>query len=173
MTKDKGQAEVKLLKVGEPSACDDGGNPEPSMDKQSKACVETRREVCIRCESEILSTKYSNAKYCSPRCRQRDADDRYRIKTGKTKAFGVGSGGNQWGENNSQYTGKSGRGGCLKAIRLLANICNRCSSVKNLLAHHIDHDRTNNNLSNFEILCKACHQAHHSSRDEYGRYIKG
>lgn len=173
MCKDESQAELKPFKVGEPSACKDGGNPEPSVEEDSKACVETRRRVCKRCKSQIPAEKYSSAKYCSIKCRQRDSDDRHRVKTGKTKKFGVGSGGNQWGENNHRYTGKSGDGGCIRAMRELPNICNRCGKLDNLVAHHIDEDRSNNNLSNFEILCKKCHQEHHAKRDAFGRYTKG
>lgn len=29
------------------------------------------------------------------------------------------------------------------------------------VVHHIDHNRKNNNLSNFTILCKRCHQLEH------------
>jgi len=39
--------------------------------------------------------------------------------------------------------------------------CNRCSSVDNLLAHHIDEDRNNNKLDNLEIICKSCHAKEH------------
>jgi 5-methylcytosine-specific restriction endonuclease McrA len=60
----------------------------------------------------------------------------------------------------------------MRAMRELPNICNRCASTKHLVAHHIDHDRTNNELSNFEILCKKCHQAHHTKRDSQGKYTK-
>lgn len=54
--------------------------------------------------------------------------------------------------------------------------CNRCNKyLLNLnrfewCVHHIDHDRTNNTEENFELLCKACHQAEHATRDEKGRY---
>jgi predicted nucleic acid-binding Zn ribbon protein len=166
------KAEVKPFKLGEPLASDDVGNPEPStLEISRKACVETRRKVCIRCLGDIPSDR--NSKYCSVKCRQRTADDKYRVKHGKTQLFGVGSGGNQRGEKNNQWTGKSGAGGCLRAMRALPNICNRCSSTSNLVAHHVDHDRTNNDISNFEILCSRCHRKHHETRDSFGRYTKG
>jgi hypothetical protein len=113
------QAEVKPFKVGETVASNVDGNPEPSR-SEDRACVETGRRVCKRCGNEIPITKYRSAIYCSDNCRDKDRDDRYRIKSGKTKKFGVGSGGNQWGENNNQYTGKSGMGGCIRAMRELA-----------------------------------------------------
>lgn len=118
----------------------------------------------------LLEQKYFL--YCSTKCRNAARTLKWRIKKGLIKSPGVGSGGNQWGANNHQYTGKSGVGGCMRAMRELPNICNRCASTKHLVAHHIDHDRTNNELSNFEILCKKCHQAHHTKRDSQGKYTK-
>lgn len=44
-------------------------------------------------------------------------------------------------------------------------ICNRCKNqniLSNILVvHHIDKDRTNNELSNLEILCPNCHAVEH------------
>jgi len=166
------QAEVKLLKVGEPLTDDADGNTEPSIESNdSRACVETRRGVCIKCSNVIIG-KYRNAKYCSDKCRDAYRSYKWAVKTGKIKTPGIGSGGNQWGANNHQYTGKSGVGGCMRAMRELPNVCNRCGAKEKLLAHHIDHNRQNNELSNFEILCKKCHQAHHTIRDSQGKYTK-
>lgn len=42
--------------------------------------------------------------------------------------------------------------------------CNRCGYDEHigvLQVHHIDHDRTNNELFNLEILCPTCHQVEH------------
>jgi len=44
--------------------------------------------------------------------------------------------------------------------------CNRCTAewpIKKLNIHHIDHDRTNDVIDNFEILCTYCHRAHHNT----------
>lgn len=162
------QAELKLVKVGEPLTGNADGNPEPSMSKD-KACVETRRQVCIKCGAPI---KYIGAKYCSSRCRNAYNAYKHAIKTGKIKNPGIGSGGNQLGENNPNY--KTGIGSYSQlAMAHYGRICNRCGSENNLLVHHINEDRTNNNLSNLEVLCKACHQNHHYKRDEFGKYTKG
>jgi hypothetical protein len=168
-----GQAEVKPVKVGEPSADNAGGNPEPSRSKYDQACVETRRRVCIKCGGEIPSHKYSNAKYCSDRCRSAYVSYRHAVRTGRIAKPGVGSGGNQEGENNHQY--KTGIGTySQRAFEHYGRKCNRCDSTELLLVHHRDEDRTNNDLSNLEVLCKGCHQEHHCIRDETtGRYIKG
>lgn len=48
--------------------------------------------------------------------------------------------------------------------------CNRCNkdltnvSRYEWVVHHKDHDRTHNTPSNFEILCKKCHQLEHQCR---------
>jgi len=166
-------AEVKPFKVGELLTRDGDDNPE--LSPRHGESVETGRKVCIRCGKLITGTK-SNAIYCSSRCRSAAGAYRYCLRHNKFEKPGVGSGGNQYGENNNQWTGRSGAAGCRRAMKLLPNICNRCNSTEMLVAHHIDEDRTNNNLTNFEILCKICHQRHHTAdrRDpSTGRYIKG
>jgi len=50
------------------------------------------------------------------------------------------------------------------ALRALPHVCNRCGWEKHpeaLLVHHIDHDRSNNDVSNLEILCPNCHVIEH------------
>ena len=163
-------AEVKLLKVGESLTGNTDGNPEPSTLEISKeACVETRREVCIKCKGVISLTKYKSSKFCSSRCRNAFNSYKYRVKVGLISKPGIGRGNNQT-KSIEQLSAKLA---CKRALSLLPNICNRCNSKVNLLAHHIDHNRKNNKLENFEILCKRCHQEHHSKRDYTGKYIKG
>lgn len=51
-----------------------------------------------------------------------------------------------------------------KAFRLLPNKCNRCGwnkLIKILQVHHIDKDRSNNDLENLELLCPNCHAEEH------------
>lgn len=41
--------------------------------------------------------------------------------------------------------------------------CERCHRTQcRLVAHHKDHDRTNNTVSNIEVLCYSCHTLEHS-----------
>lgn len=165
------QAEVKPFKVGEPSADNAGGNPEPSTSKE-EACVETRRRVCIKCGRDIPVYKYKNAKYCSNRCRSATVAYNHAVRTGRIKNPGVGSGGDQLGTKNPNY--KTGIGTySQRAFNYYGKKCNRCSSTRHLLVHHRDEDRKNNHISNLEVLCKKCHQRHHETRDEKGRYTKG
>lgn len=53
--------------------------------------------------------------------------------------------------------------------------CERCGDTRDieLPRHHIDRDRSNNVLSNIEVLCVACHNREHMherTRDELGRF---
>lgn len=50
--------------------------------------------------------------------------------------------------------------------------CELCGSTNNLCVHHVDHNRTNNNLNNLITVCKQCHQEHHIKRDKLGRYTR-
>ena len=43
--------------------------------------------------------------------------------------------------------------------------CQECGeSKKRLYAHHIDHDKTNDELSNLTTLCQKCHLKHHPKK---------
>lgn len=168
-------AEVKSVKVGEtltrPISWVVDGNPEPSL--RNKKGVESRQRVCIYCGNDIPITRYQNSTYCSVACRNRKNSYKWAVKTGKIKNPGVGSGGNQSEENNPMY--KNGIGYFQrKAFAHYDKKCNRCDSTKNLLVHHCDKDRTNNEITNLEILCKKCHQKHHCHRNPItGKYTKG
>ena len=37
------------------------------------------------------------------------------------------------------------------------NSCEHCGSTKNLMVHHIDHNRNNNLKENFRTVCAKCH----------------
>lgn len=163
------QAELKIRKLRELSARNGGDNPEPSPEIWEGA--ETRHGLCMKCDGQIPSDKRSNAKFCSAECRNAYNAYQYCLRKNKFKKPGVGSGGNQLGENNHQY--KTGIGTySSKAIKYYGAVCNRCSTEQNILVHHIDEDRTNNSLSNLEVLCKQCHQNHHCIRDEQGKFMK-
>ena len=51
--------------------------------------------------------------------------------------------------------------------------CLRCETdkdIKHLNIHHIDHNRANDTIINFEVLCSTCHREHHNERNEQGQY---
>lgn len=49
-----------------------------------------------------------------------------------------------------------------KAIKYYGHKCVRCGFEEVVEVHHKDRDRTNNNLSNLEVLCPNCHVIAHS-----------
>lgn len=59
----------------------------------------------------------------------------------------------------------------LKKLSLDDLRCERCNSEENLLVHHKDRNRHNNELDNLELLCKSCHQLEHMVRDSSGKFI--
>lgn len=41
--------------------------------------------------------------------------------------------------------------------------CEKCSSERYLVVHHIDEDSTNNKIENLMVVCRSCHQKIHKS----------
>ena len=163
------QAELKDCKFREPLTGNADGNPEPSSENREGA--ETRHRLCVKCGNPIPLKRYKNAKYCSTKCASAQGSYSWRVRTGKIKNPGVGSGGNQWGTDNHMY--KTGIGTFQKVAKAAyGEICNRCKSTDKIVVHHIDEDRKNNKVDNLEVLCKKCHQEHHCIRNEFGQFIK-
>jgi len=110
---------------------------------------------CKRC-NEPFKPNSGRQLYCEPCQREVNTErckDRYR-KTYQRKGY------NQYRENNNNW--KNGIGVFKDiAYNSLPRLCNRCGSTRFLVVHHRDHNKSNNDLSNLEILCKSCHQKHH------------
>lgn len=129
--------------------------------------------VCIDCQQTYLRTGPAQ-KRCTPcaaikqRERVRLANQDLRRRQGKS--VGTGSGAhNTPGALHPQW-----KGGESKFVNVLApsyykkvRYCEQCG--KDLIdaapefraVHHKDHNRKNNVESNFELLCKRCHQVEH------------
>jgi len=45
--------------------------------------------------------------------------------------------------------------------------CTICHSTENIVAHHIDSDRTNNELDNLVPVCRSCHGKIHTGAPGY------
>lgn len=98
---------------------------------------------------------------------QRRAQIKYRASRGKP--VGVGKGGsNKKGEDHKQFS----TGMCIfykwrRKLKDELNECQRCgkdlstASRYEWACHHKDGERKNNHPSNFELLCKRCHQVEH------------
>jgi 5-methylcytosine-specific restriction endonuclease McrA len=48
-----------------------------------------------------------------------------------------------------------------KIYRQCHHKCEDCGFTEDLLVHHIDQDRSNNEFSNFKVLCTSCHAIVH------------
>lgn len=138
-------------------------------------------KTCPYCGTIFITTG-RNHKFCTKICQykwqvdngiQKEYRDRANAKMGMV--VGIGSGGlTGKGEKNQNY--KHGRYTFRNYARELVRLgvpCNKCG--KDLTGatrgywcgHHKDHDPTNNNLNNLEILCKRCHQIHHESHHSF------
>lgn len=48
--------------------------------------------------------------------------------------------------------------------------CTICGSRKNIEVHHIDGDRSNNDLANLAPVCRSCHSGIHSDNAEFAEW---
>lgn len=127
-----------------------------------------RPENCIMCGAKLIQPKTSKRLYCPECVRKRRVEQSLKAQKKKNpyKEVGVGSGNHSKNKNKpaTRYTYR-------KKIKL-KDACEICGSKENLLRHHKDHNRNNNNPDNIITLCKKCHQEHHTLRDPFtGRYL--
>lgn len=130
-------------------------------------------KLCLKCNTSFSPTG-SCQKFCQE-CRvivlresSKTRTREYRRRKGVP--VGVGKGGsNQSRHEDSQY--KNGIGFFMKIrteIKANRRYCNRCqrdlseATRYQWCVHHIDHDRSNNDEGNLELLCKRCHQIEHN-----------
>ena len=87
----------------------------------------------------------------------------YRKRKHPEIEIGVGSG--------NSYKNKNQPLGIQTYRRAKSTECKWCGSKNNLLVHHLDENRYNNDISNLITLCKRCHQNFHTKRNmTTGRY---
>lgn len=126
---------------------------------------------CTYCGAEYTPTGPAQ-KYCTIKCKRKEMWQ-WEVARRAEEGNPVGS----WGGNHSGKTGvehhayKTGIGlfsnGLSRDYRTRVGNCERCNkdlreaSPGFWAVHHKDHDRTNNNDGNFELLCKRCHQIEH------------
>lgn len=60
-----------------------------------------------------------------------------------------------------------------RARKHLKDKCEACGYTKNLHAHHVDQDKTNNNPENIQTLCKHCHNFWHTAQKRMGKEMAG
>ena len=120
--------------------------------------------TCINCNKKF-EAKRKDTLRC-PVCKKKHAS--YKTMLSKKKhhpeiEMGVGSG--------NSYKNKHRALGIQTYRRVKKTKCEWCGSTNNLLVHHLDENRYNNNIDNLITLCKRCHQNLHTKRNmTTGRY---
>lgn len=66
---------------------------------------------------------------------------------------------NQKGKNNNNY-----KNGISAYHQKKEGSCSSCGSRKNLMVHHKDGNRKNNEPSNLQTLCWSCHEKRHDRK---------
>ena len=59
-----------------------------------------------------------------------------------------------------------------KAIEEFGEVCQGCGSTKDVLVHHKNGNRDDNDLSNLICLCTTCHGKVHGRSDEFAELVK-
>ena len=117
-----------------------------------------KERVC-HCGNHYMSQR-KDMYECHECRRKRDnlATMQSRRKKDPTVQIGIGSGGGQHyaPKANKTHSEKAYRN---KAFKELPNECMLCgeSEIAVLIAHHLDMDRSNSDISNLAILCANCH----------------
>ena len=120
--------------------------------------------TCINCNKKF-EAKRKDTLRC-PVCKKKHAS--YKTMLSRKKhhpeiEMGVGSG--------NSYKNKHRALGIQTYRRAKKTKCEWCGSTNNLLVHHLDENRYNNNIDNLITLCKRCHQNLHTKRNmTTGRY---
>jgi hypothetical protein len=60
-----------------------------------------------------------------------------------------------------------------RARKHLKTLCEACGEQRRLQAHHVDQDKTNNQPTNIQTLCKWCHGFLHATAKRIGAPIAG
>ncbi len=149
--------------------------------QSTKSCVTTTRKAvtmkirpktCQACGVEYLPAGCAQ-KYCTDcgpaiaAAAKRRGIDAYRRRKGVLVGIGSGHAQGAGAAHHSYRNGISAFKAFSAIARYVVRYCQRCG--KDLLTagrgqwatHHRDHDRTNNVETNFELLCKPCHQLEH------------
>ena len=120
---------------------------------------------CISCGLEIVQSSKHRKKYCNECMKKRRVMQVMKSRKKKNPNIEIGVGSGNYYKNKHQPLG-------IQTYRKARKeMCEWCGSQKNLLVHHKDENRYNNNLDNLITLCKSCNQKLHTKRNaKTGRY---
>lgn len=131
-------------------------------------------KTCVTCKTSFIP-KGPAGKYCSSctvpsstKDYHRQAQIKYHQKQGKEVGVGRGNSSKNKGESHPHYkNGWTTYFNHRKFLKETINACQRCEKDLSTATrwewacHHKDHDKTNSDISNLELLCKRCHQLEH------------
>ena len=126
--------------------------------------------TCRVCGVTFEKETRSYAFYC-PDCRKKKNVEKV-MESRKRKSpqvqVGVGSGGNQKGENNPCW--KGGHSIYKKTYYESSKNrkCSLCGSTHFLVVHHKDGNRENGKVSNLLLVCRSCHAKIHNLYQNLG-----
>ena len=125
--------------------------------------------ICQGCGNEFDKTGRNQTR-CGPcgKSAQKAAIRAWAVRTGAYTGTGSGAH-NTPGERHPQWNGGERKFSQVLAPAYFQRVryCERCgedlkdASPHMRCVHHKDHNRKNNDESNFELLCKRCHQVEH------------
>jgi hypothetical protein len=128
--------------------------------------VTSKPKTCSVCKNKYLPTS-NRQKYC-PDCKK---EIQKQWDKDKYKRRYVKKGYNQKGKNNNNWTGGTAPYYKRIAYEAYGKVCNRCGSENEIVVHHKDRNRKNNDITNLEVLCKKCHQHEHECWNNLGDYL--
>lgn len=129
---------------------------------------------CSRCGVEFLFKGTTTPKYCVDCRKARNVELvlKHRVSRGMQNSKNIGIGRGKWQRKGDNATTRNREGihqiekvyysKCLE--RFGVSRCVVCQSDEDIHVHHIDHDPTNNEMSNLVFLCRFCHVRHHWKR---------
>jgi hypothetical protein len=113
---------------------------------------------CLMCATLIVrnysqkNRSKSGIYFCSKKCKDEGQKLKNNIKNIWPSHYGSGNGQRSYRK---------------RALASLKNECNHCGykKIKDILqVHHIDHNRSNNDILNLKILCPNCHAIEHLNK---------
>jgi hypothetical protein len=77
------------------------------------------------------------------------------------------------GAGNPRWKGGASSGHVQRKFDTKGKRCARCNTDKDIVRHHKDEDRKNNDKSNIEFLCRGCHSSHHHKGAKHNVSVGG
>ena len=144
---------------------------------------EKKEFKCKECGNKIIDYIISNRQFCSHRCADKFNSDISRINAiccncGKyvNKKLNQIKSGNIFCSKECKKNYKRiklKQNYKLKAFAVYGKICSRCNSLKNIVVHHKDGNRLNNDIENLDIMCRSCHSKLHKETQHLQRNFIG